>query len=92
MKHGNDIFFYFDEITQQYAKLDYINIFFLFLMVTISFPLTFVFPPISMYVYFIQSIEFKRNGNFLLGHLFYYFGVKYSKNLIEQNQRIILND
>ena len=92
MKEGNNIFFYFDEVTQQYAKLDYTNIFFLFLMVSISFPLTLVFPAISMYIYFLHTIEFKRNGNALLSYLFCYLGVKYSSNIIEQNDRIVLND
>ena len=85
MKNGNEIFFYFDENTQGYNKLDYINIFFLFLMVSISFPLTFIFPPISMYVHFIHTLEFKRNGNFLLGHLFCFLGIKYSSHIIHQN-------
>ena len=88
MKEGNNILFYFDEVTQQYAKLDYSNFFFLFLMVSISFPLTLVFPAISMYIYFLHTIEFKRNGNALLSYLFCYLGVKYSSNIIEQNDRI----
>jgi len=85
LKHGNAIFFYYDEILHEYIKLDYINIFFLFLMVSISYPITFAFPAISMYVFFIHSLECKRNGNIFIAHLLCYLGAKYSTRIIPQN-------
>lgn len=100
MKYGNEITFFYDEKTKRNISLDFRNIFFVFIYIFISFTLTIMIPIIYSYNYFINSIKFKRYGNYLVGKLFWYFALKYSddisirinrQNNENQNEREIQN-
>ena len=81
LKHGNELIFKFSESMNEFIDIDYVNIFFIFLMVSVSFPLTFLFPFIFMYIISIHSIQLKNNGNFLFAKIFWFFASKYATRI-----------
>ena len=77
MKYGNELTFIYDPKEKANVALHHGNIFIIFIYIFISFTVAIIAPIFYSYKYFDDSIKFKRNGNFLLGKIFWYFALKY---------------
>ena len=81
LKHGNEIFFYYDEEFNDFVELDVINIIFSFIFITFSFTFIFLLPILFAYYKFISSLKIERYGNYLVGKIFWYLALKHSTTL-----------
>ena len=81
MKYGNELTFLYDTKTLNTIALDFKNIFIIFLYIFVSFSVTMISPIYYSYIFFINSIKFKRFGDFLLGTIFWKFALYFSDGI-----------
>ena len=71
MKFGNEISFIYDKKTNNIFDFDYINLFFIFTYILISFTVSVICPIIYSFNDMSNSIKMKRYGNYLIGYIFW---------------------
>ena len=71
MKYGNEISFIYDKKTNYIFDFDYINLFFIFTYILISFTVAVICPILYSYNDLCNSIRMKRYGNYLIGYIFW---------------------